>query len=832
MTALPATLELDQPHDPRGLGGLLALVGGEPQALPLQRVAVRARLVGDVAWTRVTQTFHNPLERPVEAVHIFPLPADGAVTAVVLEAGDVRVQAECRERQEAQVTFEEARKAGHRAALLTHEGGDVHTLRVTNLPPGESVRVHVEVVEQLRVADGKHRWRFPTVIAPRYLPGEAIGHAGPGVLPDTDRVPDASRLQPPLRLSGGTELDLEVEVAGPVTHLASSLHAIRVDLEGGLRVAPSGSATLDRDFVLEFGTAAAADTEPRAWTDGAHTLVVLNPPSAGFPEALPRDAVFVVDISGSMGGTKMVAAKRALQSALRGLLPGDRLRVIAFDDRVESFHPDFLPFDDATLQRAEAWIGALQPRGGTEMLPPIREALAGETPEGRLRTVLFITDGQAWNEAELVAAVANRRKEGRFFTMGIDTAVNSALLERLARVGGGTCELMAPSDNVEAAVVRLEARFGSPIVHDVRVDGKITASQALTTVFTGRPVTLLVEGSEPVTLVGRVAEGERRWGVSPVRTDAKLGVLWARRRVAALEDRLWLKPFEEEALRPEILRLGLEWSLATRFTSFVAVERTRVVDGEPVEVVQPAELPAGWEPPEPRVHASTMSGAPVRKPVRRSPRAHLKKKGARRRDMAPGAYAPPPAPQAVGAYAGPPAPPSPVPLAERHDDAFGGLPVEKELAALEAPPADDLDTEAAAPSSMAMLGATVASAFRRRAPAPPPEPEPEPEPEDTDPAAFLAHTQLADGSWDQDTARTAAGLIALLFLGHTRRAGLWQRAVLKAARWLQRNRDDVAALALDALVRVESGEALAWSPDFTELLHAPPEGDLLEPFVR
>ena len=147
-------------------------------------------------------------------------------------------------------------------------------------------------------------------------PGEPVGHEGVGAVPDTDRVPDASRVQPPLRLQGGTQLDLQVHLAPPITEVASSLHAVRMDLSDGVTVAPSGKATLNKDFVLRFATAAAAAAAARAWSDGSYTVVAVEPPVHAFGEALPRDAVFVVDISGSMSGTKMEAAKVALKTSM------------------------------------------------------------------------------------------------------------------------------------------------------------------------------------------------------------------------------------------------------------------------------------------------------------------------------------------------------------------------------------------------------------------------------------------------------------------------------------------------------------------------------------
>jgi Ca-activated chloride channel family protein len=760
------------------LGGLIALVRGKEAAFPLTSVRVRTTIAGAVARTEVEQTFHNPHTSALEAVHIFPVSPRAAVTEMELHCGELCVRAECRAREEAERGFEAARRGGHRAALLTAERADVHTLRVTRLPPGESVRVRFVVTEVLSAQDGRHHWRFPTTIAPRYMPGRAVGRRGPGVAADTDRVPDASRISPPLRLSGGTPLDLEVRFVGTPGQLASSLHALRVDLDGGVCVAPNGTNTCDRDFVLSFRWGA-DEGAARAWTDGEHTLLLLEPPDT-VARPMPRDVVFLIDISGSMEGEKLQAAKRALRTALRGLLPHDRLRVIAFDDPVDAHRPDFAPFDDVALARAERFVDGLRARGGTEMLAPIREALAGDRPAGRLRTVLLITDGEAGNEAELAAAVANRREGARFFTLGIDTAVNAALLEQLARVGGGACTLCTPADDIEAVVANIEARFGYPIADEVRVEGEAARPEGFT-LFAGQPVPVLLRGAPTeVVATGRGIGASERWAVAPARAPFSLAAPWARERVQWLEDRLALRPFEEEAIAPEIRRVALAAGIASRFTAFVAVERTRVVGGEVTEVVQPVELPAMW----------------VAEPV-----------GA-----------------AYGGGAGPvPCAPPPGAMDDAADECEAEMVAPKPSLRQSLARAAPLPMRDAAPfrglvdaRTGFFPGGAPVGARDDGAAAPP-----------SDPITDLVQRQAANGSWGDDPLRTAAALLALLRAGHTRRAGLRKRAVQKAAAWLAQHADvrEVAEV-LAQLDAVEAGGAYTHAPA-ARLRAAGPEGALL-----
>ena len=750
MTTLPATATLDT--GTRGdLGGLIALVAGRETAFPLQRVSVRAQIAGAVARTEIEMVFRNALTAPMEAVHIFPLPPGAVVTEVQLWCGELVVQAECREREEAERTFAEARNRGHRAALLTAERADVHTLRVTLLPPGEAVRVRIVLMEVLKAEDGCFQWRFPTVVAPRFMPGRATGRSGPGVADDTDRVPDASRISPPLRLQDGTPLDLEVAFLGAPARLSSSLHALRLELEGGVRVAPNGTQTCDRDFVLAFCWAG-AEGGHRAWTDGETTLMLVDPPAAA-TGAMPRDAVFLIDISGSMQGQKLQAAKRALRTALRGLVPGDRMRLIAFDDHVVPHTDTFTPFDDATLLAAEAFVDRLRTRGGTEMLAPIRDALAGERPDGRLRTVLLITDGEAGNENELAAAVAHRREGARFFTLGIDTAVNAALLEQLARVGGGACTLCTPADDIEAVVAGIEARFGSPVADDVRVEGECARPEGRT-LFAGQPLALLLRGAPAeVVATGRTAQGPARWAAAPQRTSFSLGAPWAKERIQWLEDRLTLRPFEEEAIVPEIRRIALAAGVASRFTAFVAVERTRQIDGTVQEVVQPVELPVMWvaeqAPSEMACSATSTAGAA--------------------------------SPSGAGMCSG----------IDWDADSIWERASMREQSAAPAP-ARPAPQRVRAPMSWAapsFSGPEHAEAGVARAS-----------------LATLVQRQEANGSWGNDPLRTAAALLVLLRAGHTRLAGLRKRAVQKAAAWLAQHLAIVeVAGALRQLAAVEAG---------------------------
>src|SRR5580704_5669942 len=241
--------------DDKGFGALVTPQG----PLPLKTLDVHTNIEGLIAETSLTQTFVNTHKEPLEATYIFPLPDRAAVTRFRLEVAGRIVEGELKERAAARREYDQAIQDGHRAAITEEERPGVFTMRVGNLPPGETATVRLSLTGPLPYSDGEATFRFPLVVAPRYIPGVALPgpSVGDGVAPDTDAVPDASRISPPVLLPGfpnPVRLSLSVEFAAsglPPVGLRSSLHTVAEQREGRFRrVELLPDERLDRDFIL------------------------------------------------------------------------------------------------------------------------------------------------------------------------------------------------------------------------------------------------------------------------------------------------------------------------------------------------------------------------------------------------------------------------------------------------------------------------------------------------------------------------------------------------------------------------------------------------------
>ena len=599
---------------------LKSLDGRDALRAPLLHTDVTFRVSGMVARARVVQTFHNASADWMEGIYVFPLPENAAVDRLQLRIGERLVEGEIRERGAARQVYERARDAGQRAALMDQERPNVFTTRVANIGPRELIAVELEYQQTVRYDNGRYSLRFPMVVGPRYIPGNlrVSNPAGHGWSPDTDQVPDASRITPPvLRPEAGpinpVTLRVELDAGVPIAQLASPYHRVDVkDLSESRRSIElePGVVPANRDFELTWAPRAGQAPQLAWFTEEKegryYGLLMVMPPAAAPSARLAREVVFVLDTSGSMAGASIRQAKTALEMALTRLAPGDRFNVVEFNSTAQMLYADAQPVNPRNVRRAIDWVGALQARGGTEMASALRLALDGSDGGALVRQVVFLTDGAVGNEEALFRLVRERLGDTRLFTVGIGSAPNSHFMSKAAEIGRGTFTYIGRVEEVERKMSALFAKLESPVLKalDVQWPQGVRAESwpaRIPDLYAGEPVVVAValERLDGEVRVSGLREG-RTWEAHvPLARNAGaagMGSLWARGKVESLVDSL-REGVAEDKVRPEVIALATAHRLVTKYTSFVAVDKTpaRPSDAQLKLAAVPINLPEGWE---------------------------------------------------------------------------------------------------------------------------------------------------------------------------------------------------------------------------------------------
>jgi Ca-activated chloride channel family protein len=617
---------------------------------------VHVRVTGMVAEVQVEQRFRNDSDEWLEGSYVFPLPEGAAVNQLRLQIGERVILGEIKERGEAKKIYQQAKMAGKKASLVSQQRPNMFSTRVANIGPGEQLSVQLRYVQRIDYRQGKFSLRFPMTITPRYIPGKATaslrqqgddlvlhtdGVQGWAVA--TDRVPDAALITPPqmplTSMPEGAnlvELTAEIDLGLPLASVDSSSHPIKLSRKGlryDLKLVQD-KVPMDRDFLLQWSAQEGSEPQAAVFRERVngedYALLMVLPPQRALGPTLPREMIFVIDTSGSMGGTPILQARDSLSFAIGQLRQGDRFNIVEFNSTARALFYEAQAVSRNTIARAEEFVRHLDAGGGTEMLPALELALRDtaerEDESARaLRQVIFITDGAVGNEAELFREIQQRLGRSRLFTIGIGAAPNSWFMRKAARFGRGYSTFIADINQVQAQMQALFDSLSTPLSADIRVEwpGAVEAfPQQVPDLYPGEPVLVaarLENSMQPGSILVSGRSADHRWQRQLLLPQPEKGTqlhsgvasLWARQKIEALLDGKILGTPEEE-VRAAVLPVALAHQLVSPYTSFVAVEQriSRPATETASSKAVPNLLPAG-QSPQPYAWPRTATGAPA-----------------------------------------------------------------------------------------------------------------------------------------------------------------------------------------------------------------------------
>jgi len=546
--------------------GRLRAVGISDADLALLHHRVTGEIRERIAEITVEQAFLAKRGRNVEAIYEFSLPRDATVTSLAMTMKGKWVKGSVLERGQARRTYERIVATKRDPALLERIGDELYRMRVFPLTGGVEVRVRFTYQQVLASNEGAVEFRYHSSRA-RLNGRVPSGYTG------TIRIHSPRAIR-------------RVEAPGLATHV---------------RIGSENDVTIDWDLA---GTAIAQDTVIRYYDqrdrvtftllghrrsgENGTFLAILQPPvEVPDGEVIPKDVIFVLDRSGSMGGEKIREAKAALERGIAGLREGDRFNVLAFSTGTDGFREKLVTFNAQTAKDARKWIGRLEATGGTALDDALTTALAMGNRE-RLGIVALLTDGLPTvglsDPGRIVKRVrANNRNGHRIFVFGVGLGQNARFLDRIAHVTRAVREDITDAAAVAGAMKRFFTRVERPVMTDL----SLTCSNPIESV-SPRPLPDLFAGDE-VVVVGRYAKsgaclftlrgrvrGREVSHVFEGRLPERVGVeclprFWAQRQVDVLEAAVAAGGDRRE-LVPEIRKIATRHGIVTKFTAGLVLE--------------------------------------------------------------------------------------------------------------------------------------------------------------------------------------------------------------------------------------------------------------------
>lgn len=596
---------------------------------PMVATNVKMDIAGPIIRTTLSQTFQNTSDQWVEGVYVFPLPENAAVDRLRIVVGGRLIEGQIKEKKQAKKTYETAKREGKKASLVEQLRPNMFSASVANIGPHEAVAIQIEYQDKSEIKQGVASLTFPMTVGPRFSPpaevvklATADGNAMPVVL---DPVLDRHLISPPLMtpkdepteyLRLPVSIEINLEAGFDVADISSPYHDIsvdRIDGDSARITLAAGEVPANRDFQLKW-TAGFSNTPHRAvFTETigetSYLMTMMSPPRPDMPieiKSHAREMLFIIDTSGSMGGTSISQARRALKMGLERLSPEDSFNVTRFSSDYSKFSDVPLPATEENIRKALRYVSRLKADGGTMMKPALSDSFQTKADKTRLRQIVFITDGSIGNENELFALIQDKLGDARMFPVGIGSAPNRFFMSRAAKFGRGTMVMIGKIDEVETQMGELFTALENPVLTNLQLSLTDTGEaypSRLPDLYDGEPVVSIVklashEMPQSLTVSGQYADSPYKSRLDLSRaTEAKgLSVLWARSKIADLEERRFDRQGAAK-IDAEILKTALDHHLVSRLTSLVAVDITPSRDmSDPLRSLKvPTMLPEGWD---------------------------------------------------------------------------------------------------------------------------------------------------------------------------------------------------------------------------------------------
>jgi Ca-activated chloride channel family protein len=586
LSVLAAALALVAAPSAFANGILVIDPGTGPASLPPERVRpmpetqrwspvrlkshrVSAVVVDQTAEFTVEQTFHSDAEMQLEGTYLFPLPEGAAVGKFAMTMGGKMVEGSVIEANEARRIYQSIVSRRRDPGLLEYMGRGLFQARVFPILPHSDLTIRLVFQMVLRDDTGTLELRYP--LASERLNGQPV-----------DEV----------------VMDVKVESSVDLKTLWSPSHEVAIARDGERKARVSferSGRRQDKDFLLYIGRSPDAVgfslvSSRAAGEDGTFMAVFAPRQNASGVEIYAKDVIYVVDVSGSMAGEKMVQAQKALKLGVSMLRAGDRFNVISFSTGLASFREGLVEASADVKAAAAQWIDALQAVGGTNIEGALDAALRAQA-SGRLPLVVFITDGRPTvgerdTEMLLKRAMAANVAKARIFTFGVGHDLDVGLLDRLAEGTNGLRDYVTPGEDLELVTGRFFTKVDRPVMTDVTVElgsGVYDVyPQRIPDLFAGSQVVLFGRykdaGERTLLLRGKMGGKEivleHRGTLNASGGPGWLARLWSHRKVAFLLDEIRLRG-ESKELVDEVIRLATRYAIVTPYTAGLVVE-----DGE------------------------------------------------------------------------------------------------------------------------------------------------------------------------------------------------------------------------------------------------------------
>lgn len=390
----------------------------------------------------VTQAFEHSEPTPKEVKYVFPNDLKICIYETTFVVGDEIIKKQIQTKIEAEETYDDATKQGLTAIFGTNTGSGLTEFKLGNLPPNTECKVILKLAFTGQISSEKVFFiKFPLDV---YTPSGSV-HSLYSKSSDFSFTVQGDR-EKIERISSSFE--------GFEFNEETKLFSIKKSEENEIT---ENSIVVTFEFSENIESSALLSTLANANYDCCAVTISPNLPPK---EVIYSEFIFVVDCSGSMGGTSIQRASECLEFFIKSLPPDSYFNFIRFGSFFEKLFDESVEYNEANAEHAIDVAQKLSAEfGGTNIYSPLESIFNEEIKHGQ-RQIFIITDGEVNNVEQVFELVSNNSNDNRCFTIGLGRFCDAGLVEGLARLSSGKSDFVNENDSISEKVIpQLKASF-------------------------------------------------------------------------------------------------------------------------------------------------------------------------------------------------------------------------------------------------------------------------------------------------------------------------------------------------------------------------------------
>ncbi|XP_027674761.2 inter-alpha-trypsin inhibitor heavy chain H2 [Chelonia mydas] len=439
------------------------LVAGDDK-ISIYSYKVQSTITSRLVDTMIQSKVENKAKHSQNVVFDVQIPKGAFIHNFTMNINGITFTSSIREKSAARQQYAQARAKGKAAGIVRSSALDMENFKAElNVPGGMKVQFEIHYQEVIRRKLGSYEY----VIS--LQPGRLAKHLEVDV-----RIIEPQGLRY-VRVPNS----LGDHFAG-ITTISKGEKKAHVSFKPTVaqqRKCPTCSATaVDGNFVVAYDV----HRETKAGELEIFNGYFIHYFAPDNLDPLPKNILFVIDVSGSMWGLKMKQTVEAMKTILGDLRPDDHFSIVDFNHNVRTWRDDLVAATAPQTEDAKKYIQEIHPNGGTNINEALLRAIfilkeasnLGMLDPNSVSMIILVSDGDPTvGELKLTKIQKNVKQnipeDVSLFSLGIGFDVDYDFLERLAYENHGMAQRIFGNQETSSQMKKFYNQVSTPLLKKV-----------------------------------------------------------------------------------------------------------------------------------------------------------------------------------------------------------------------------------------------------------------------------------------------------------------------------------------------------------------------------